>query len=135
MIGEFDSEFEPHLQTDLAIQHSASALRIEVDHQWLSSADDRIQELQSYDAVWFAPGSPYLDLDRTLHAIRLAREDKIPTLGTCGGFQHMVIDFARNVAGLEESQYAEERSLRKSTDCQSTGLFARWPGDNDPAED
>lgn len=107
VIGEYDSGFEPHAQTDSAIRHSASAIGVDVDQQWLSTSDDRVTELHSYDAIWFAPGSPYLDLTRTLAAVRFAREQRVPTLGTCGGFQHMVIEFARNVVGLEDAQHAE----------------------------
>jgi CTP synthase (UTP-ammonia lyase) len=107
VIAEYDSEFEPHVQTDAAIAHSASALKIDVQSEWLSTSDDRVTDLSRFDALWFAPGSPYLNLNRTLDAIRYAREQSVPTLGTCGGFQHMVIEFARNVAGIEDAQHAE----------------------------
>lgn len=107
VIAEYDSEFEPHVQTDAAIAHSASALKIDVQPEWLSTADDRVTDLSTYDALWFAPGSPYLNLSRTLDAIRYAREHGVPTLGTCGGFQHMVIEFARNVGGIDDAQHAE----------------------------
>ena len=48
-----------------------------------------------------------MDLSRTLDAIRFAREHDMPTLGTCGGYQHMVIEFARNVVGISDAQHAE----------------------------
>ncbi|MBX3308220.1 MAG: hypothetical protein KF751_19405, partial [Nitrospira sp.] len=67
----------------------------------------RIEQLSDFDALWLAPGSPYRDLSRTLDAIRFAREHDIATLGTCGGYQHMVIEFARNVMGLRDAQHAE----------------------------
>ncbi len=107
VIGEYDSDFEPHVQTDGAIAHSASALNLEVQSEWLSTNDDRITDLADFDALWFAPGSPYHDLNRTLDAIRFAREQGVPALGTCGGFQHMVIEFARNVVGITDGQHAE----------------------------
>jgi CTP synthase (UTP-ammonia lyase) len=46
-------------------------------------------------------------MELTLWAIRYARENKIPCLGTCGGFQHMVIEYARNVLGFMDAQHAE----------------------------
>lgn len=107
IIAEYDSEFEPHVQTDAAIAHSASALKIDVEYEWLSTVDDRVTDLSEFHALWFGPGSPYLNLSRTLDAIRYAREHGVPTLGTCGGFQHMVIEFARNVAGIDDAQHAE----------------------------
>lgn len=107
IIAEYDSEFEPHVQTDAAIAHSASALKMDIQSEWLSTSDDRVTDLTPFDALWFAPGSPYLNLNRTLDAIRYAREHGVPTLGTCGGFQHMVIEFARNVVGIKDAQHAE----------------------------
>ena len=40
-------------------------------------------------------------------AIRLARENDWPFIGTCGGFQHVVIEYARNVLGFADAQHAE----------------------------
>jgi CTP synthase (UTP-ammonia lyase) len=58
--------------------------------------------------VWVAPGSPYRDRDAVLDAIRLARERDRPLLGSCGGFQHMLLEFARNVAGIADAEHAED---------------------------
>lgn len=107
IIAEYDANFEPHVQTNAAIEHSASALDMEVQHEWLSTSDERMTNLNEFDALWFAPGSPYRNLNRTLDAIRFAREQNVPTLGTCGGYQHMVIEFARNVASITDAQHAE----------------------------
>ncbi|WP_404304925.1 CTP synthase C-terminal region-related (seleno)protein [Neorhodopirellula lusitana] len=107
IIAEYDPGFEPHVQTDAAIAHSASALKLDVEFEWLSTADERIEDLTTFDALWFAPGSPYRDMNRTVNAIRYAREQKVPTFGTCGGFQHMVIEFARNIVGISDAQHAE----------------------------
>lgn len=107
VIAEYDPEFEPHVQTDAAIAHSASMLKMDIRSEWLSTSDDRLTDLTAFDAIWFAPGSPYRNFNRTIEAIRYAREHRVPTLGTCGGFQHMVIEFARNVVGIADAQHAE----------------------------
>ena len=57
--------------------------------------------------MWVAPGSPYKDLEKTLSAIRYARENLLPCFGTCGGFQHIVIEYARNVLGFKDAHHAE----------------------------
>lgn len=57
--------------------------------------------------MWVTPGSPYKNLEKTLWAIRFARENGIPCFGTCGGFQHMVLEYARNVLGYQDAQHAE----------------------------
>jgi CTP synthase (UTP-ammonia lyase) len=54
------------------------------------------------------PASPYASMQGALNGIRFARECQIPFLGTCGGFQHMIIEYARNVLGLSEADHAEE---------------------------
>ena len=42
-----------------------------------------------------------------MRAIRWAREQRVPLLGTCGGFQHILIEYARNVLGLADAEHEE----------------------------
>lgn len=49
-----------------------------------------------------------------LKIIEYARTHKIPTLGTCGGFQHMIIEFARNVLGIQDAEHAETNPYASS---------------------
>lgn len=107
LLGEFTPTFKPHIATNEAIQHSTAALRIAVAADWIST--DNIDEtlFERFSAIWVAPGSPYKNLERTLWAIRYAREHGIPCFGTCGGFQHMVLEYARNVLGFKDARHAE----------------------------
>lgn len=107
LIGEYSDSFEPHIQTTVAIEHSARHLGIEVNAVWISTADLSQQTFADFQAIWIAPGSPYKDFLKTLWAIQYARENGIPCLGTCGGFQHMVIEYARNVLELRDAEHAE----------------------------
>jgi CTP synthase (UTP-ammonia lyase) len=60
-------------------------LKAELTASWISTtAIEEADILQSH-GLWVAPGSPYKDLSRALQAIRLARENLVPCLGTCGG--------------------------------------------------
>src|SRR5262245_60477073 len=90
-----------------ACTHSAVALRVHVAPTWISTADLTVDRLRDFSALWIAPGSPYKSLSNTLAAIRHARECGIPCLGTCGGFQHMILEFARNALGFVDAQHAE----------------------------
>jgi CTP synthase (UTP-ammonia lyase) len=74
---------------------------------WISTETIKESDLVPAHGLWVAPGSPYKDLQRALEAIRLARENQIPCLGTCGGFQHMILEFARNVLGFADACHAE----------------------------
>jgi CTP synthase (UTP-ammonia lyase) len=80
---------------------------IHVDATWLST--DEIDEtlFERFSGIWVAPGSPYKNMDQTLWAIRYARENGVACFGTCGGFQHMIIEYARNVLGFKDASHAE----------------------------
>lgn len=65
------------------------------------------ETLHYFDGFWCVPGSPYRDTDGALRAIRFAREQRRPFLGTCGGFQHAVLEYARNVLGWKDAEHGE----------------------------
>jgi CTP synthase (UTP-ammonia lyase) len=111
IIGDFNEHFVPHIRTNEAISHASKKLNIITEVDWLPTKPfeqhTNIVKLQDYDALWCAPGSPYQSLDGAINAIKYARESNVPLLGTCGGFQHMVIEYARNVLGFKDAQHAE----------------------------
>ncbi|MDQ3929365.1 MAG: hypothetical protein M3328_09480, partial [Chloroflexota bacterium] len=81
-----------------------------VEPEWIGTEElggDTGSRLRGYDAVWVVPASPYHSMDGALAAIRYARESGVPFLGTCGGFQHTLIEYARNVLGLRDADHAE----------------------------
>lgn len=75
--------------------------------RWLRTDEVTRSNLEAASAIWCVPGSPYASMDGALEAIRFARENAIPFLGTCGGFQHAVIEYARNVVGVRDAEHAE----------------------------
>jgi CTP synthase (UTP-ammonia lyase) len=110
IIGEFDPEFAPHRATNEALHHSAAKLGIDVRVVWLPTVtleQGAESTLESFDGVWCPPGSPYRSLNGALNAIRVAREQGYPFIGTCGGFQHALLEYARNVLGFKDAQHAE----------------------------
>lgn len=52
-------------------------------------------------------GSRYRSLDGAFRAIRFARERDVPLLGKCGGFQHVILEYMRTVAGVTDAAHAE----------------------------
>jgi CTP synthase (UTP-ammonia lyase) len=107
LLGEYDAAFPPHVATEAAAYTSATAVGGEVSARWLSTAEVSDRSLREASGLWVTPGSPYRDLRRTLNAIRYAREHSLPCLGTCGGFQHIVLEYARNVLGYVDAAHAE----------------------------
>ncbi|MDA0635605.1 hypothetical protein OUY22_19475 [Nonomuraea sp. MCN248] len=109
VIGDRDPAFPPHVATDDALRHAAAHLGVEVDVRWQATEplESDLTEVRAADVLWCAPGSPYRSLRGALAALRHGRERHVPTLGTCGGCQHMVIEYARHVLGYEDAQHAE----------------------------
>jgi CTP synthase (UTP-ammonia lyase) len=106
VLGEYSSTFQPHTATDAAISHSAAKLGIDVQATWVSTVDLDQSLFEAHDGIWVAPGSPYKNLANTVAAIRYAREHNVPCFGTCGGMQHIIIEYGRNVLGFQ-AQHAE----------------------------
>ena len=81
----------------------------DVSWDWVGtrSITDAVRDLASYSAVWLVPASPYENLEGALGAVRWARENGKPFLGTCGGFQHALLEVARDVAGLPDADHEE----------------------------
>lgn len=65
------------------------------------------ERVAPFDAIWCLPASPYRNTEGALRAIRFARESGRPSLGTCGGFRHALLEYARNVLELREAAHAE----------------------------
>ncbi|HYL75639.1 MAG TPA: hypothetical protein VEU96_15605 [Bryobacteraceae bacterium] len=107
IVGDRNPGFEPHLITDDMFAHAAEDSRIDIDPHWLSTDQVTEQALQNCAGLWIAPGSPYRSLDGALAAIRFARENRVPLGGACGGFQHVVLEYARNVLGFSNAVHAE----------------------------
>jgi CTP synthase (UTP-ammonia lyase) len=108
LIGDFDAAVLAHRAIPLALQAAAGSLHAEVTFEWVPTdqihGTDRIAH---FDALWCVPASPYRNMDGALLAIRHARENGVPFLGTCGGFQHAVVEYARNVLGWADAEHAE----------------------------
>lgn len=110
LIGDYDEQVKAHVAIPLALGLAADALGVQAQFDWLATPSleqDFEQKLANYGALWTVPASPYASMQGALNGIRYAREHQVPLLGTCGGFQHMLIEFARNQMGLNEADHAE----------------------------
>jgi len=105
VIGDFDESNATHVATNRGIQHGAEVLGQKFDMVWLPT--DEAQDLGAFTGLLCSPGSPYRSLEGALAGIRYARENGLPFLGTCGGFQHLVLEYARDVLGVTDAEHAE----------------------------
>jgi CTP synthase (UTP-ammonia lyase) len=110
VVGDYDPNNETHQATDAALAHASGAVGAPAMGTWIGTgqlAGGDVGALERFDCLLIAPGSPYLSTEGALAAIRYAREADVPVLGTCGGFQHMVLEIARHVLGYEDAGHAE----------------------------
>jgi CTP synthase (UTP-ammonia lyase) len=110
LIGERHEAVRAHRAIPVALARAGERLGVQVEETWLPTS--RIPPvpdyvLSAFDGLWCVPASPYASMERALAAIQFARANGTPFLGTCGGFQHALIEYARNVAGLADADHAE----------------------------
>jgi CTP synthase (UTP-ammonia lyase) len=111
IIGDYKPGNQSHIATDEAIRHSSEALGLAVEHSWIGTGDiagpDGMKLLAGFSGYWIAPASPYKSMTGALSAIQNARERGITLLGTCGGFQHIILEYARGVLGFTDAEHEE----------------------------
>ncbi|AGN84506.1 MULTISPECIES: CTP synthase C-terminal region-related (seleno)protein [Enterobacteriaceae] len=112
LVGDYSHDVVAHQAIPLAIDDAAAVLEITADYDWLPTSEiNSDEDLVGYDAIWVVPGSPYKNANGAFIAIKYARENAVPFLGTCGGFQHAVIEYARNVLGWADAAHAETENV------------------------
>jgi CTP synthase (UTP-ammonia lyase) len=110
LIGDYSPSVPAHVAIPQALDLAAGVLGCCVRAEWLPTEQltgDLSEQLAAFDALWCVPASPYASMDGALRGIQFAREQGRPFLGTCGGFQHALIEYARNVLGLIDADHAE----------------------------
>jgi CTP synthase (UTP-ammonia lyase) len=108
LIGDYDATVTAHRAIAPAIALAAAELGIAADFHWVPTHEiTSQQDVSHFDGLWCVPASPYRSMDGALLAIQFAREARRPFLGTCGGFQHAVIEYARHVLGWTDAEHAE----------------------------
>lgn len=110
LIGDHDPSVVAHRAIPEAIRLAADHLGRPLEAVWVGTATlvrDVRAQLASFAGLWCVPASPYANTEGALAAIRFARESGIPFLGTCGGFQHAVLEFVRDALGHRAARHAE----------------------------
>jgi len=108
LVGDYRADAVAHQAIPPAVALAAAHLNLTVDVNWIPTAElGDLAAIKRSDAVWVVPGSPYQNDVGVFAAIRWAREHRLPFLGSCGGFQYAVIEYARNVLGWRDAAHAE----------------------------
>ena len=109
LIGDFSEKKHTHLALNTCVGHCREKLQFPVKTTWVptTAIPDPTVLSRDYDGLWITPGSPYANDEAVYDVIRWAREHNVPLLGTCGGFQYMVVEYARNVLGMPDAAHEE----------------------------
>ncbi len=109
LVGDYSPDVTAHRAIPIALDLASRARRRSIGWEWVPTRDIRNApvDLAHFAAIWVVPASPYENMAGALDAIRFARETRRPLLGTCGGFQHALIEIARDVAGLTTADHGE----------------------------
>ena len=107
LVGDRSANVRAHARIPVLIEALLRREGIALDAYWIATPEAEECDLSGFDAIWVVPGSPYASADGAITAVRTARERRIPFLGTCGGFQHALLEYARHVCELATVQNAE----------------------------
>jgi CTP synthase (UTP-ammonia lyase) len=109
LVGDYSPDVTAHRAIPPALALAAAAEGRPVTWTWVATTEirDAARDFAGFAALWVVPASPYANPAGALAAIRWARETGRPLFGSCGGFQHMLLEFARHRAGLAAADTAE----------------------------
>jgi CTP synthase (UTP-ammonia lyase) len=109
LVGDHSEKHTSHRAIPVALELARARLGADISWEWVATRDvsDAPRDLAAFSAVWLVPASPYENTAGALDAVRWAREGRRPFLGTCGGFQHALLEIARDVAGIADADHAE----------------------------
>lgn len=110
LVGDYDPRVTAHLAIPGALELAGLSLGLPLVWEWIGTdlmSDGTTAPIAEADGIWVVPNSPYRSEAGAVAAIRHARETGRAFLGTCAGFQHAVLEFARHVAGLDRAAHAE----------------------------
>ncbi|MEQ1856857.1 MAG: hypothetical protein ABL963_10320 [Longimicrobiales bacterium] len=109
LVGDYDPSAVAHRAIPSALELAANSVRVRLDPSWVATngIDPGCPALEAFAGIWCVPASPYRSTEGALAAIRFARVHEVPFLGTCGGFQHAVLEAAESLWGIPGPAHAE----------------------------
>lgn len=107
LVGDYNPDVTAHRAIPAAIEIASNDIDIKVSIEWLNSSDIPNIRLEEYSGFWCIPASPYQEMDNVLKVISFARQNAVPFLGTCGGYQHAALEFARVELGYVDAENGE----------------------------
>ena len=112
LVGKYIDLPDAYLSVSEALRAGGFANEAKIEIVWIpsdecESAEGAKKHLSGLDAIVVPGGFGIRGIEGKVGALKFARENKIPTLGLCLGLQCMVIEAARNLAGMKDAISAE----------------------------
>ncbi len=107
LVGKYVELKDSYKSLVEALTHGGLASEARVQVHWLEAENLKETELARMDGILVPGGFGGRGIEGKVHAIRYARENRIPFFGICLGMQCAVIEYARNVVGLKKSNSSE----------------------------
>ena len=118
-IGDYKLS-DSYISINEALKHAGAEHNVGVNIVWEDSkcfegqtAEDNIKRFANYNGILVPGGFGEIGVEGKINAIRFARENKIPYLGICYGMQLAIVEFARNVCGLNDAHSTEVKKETK----------------------
>jgi CTP synthase len=126
IVGKYVNHSDAYKSLTEALIHAGLKTRNKVKIKYIDSEiieDDGVTPLQNVDAILVPGGFGERGVEGKIATVRYARENKVPYLGICLGMQSAVIEFARNVVGLEGAHSTE---FLPNSPHPVIGLITEW---------
>ncbi len=112
LIGKYAGLVDSYVSMNEALRHGGVACQSQVSIDYFEAETferdpSKLELLKNYDGIFVPYGFGPRGTEGKIKAIRFARENNVPFLGICYGFQMAVVEFARNVCGLEQANSTE----------------------------
>jgi len=107
IVGKYTALADAYLSIKEAFKHAGIVSSCRVNLKWLESDEITPEDLRSVDGILVPGGFGPRGAEGKINAIKYARENNIPFLGICFGFQLAVVEFARNVCKLKDANTTE----------------------------
>ncbi len=111
IVGKYAGLHDSYLSISQAIKHASFKTCYNTKLHWIEAekfeGKKALGELDKFDGILVPGGFGSRGIEGKINVIKYARENKIPFLGICLGFQLAVIEYARNVCGLKDANTSE----------------------------